>query len=120
VKKTKIEKEDLEKKIISLLSSEENGVLQKDIWKRLKIDSRIGVRILASLERKGKIIKIKKKRPDGKSYYIVKLPTKKIKILPIHLIEDLVCFSCLDATICSKEGELNPITCNKLTEWLYK
>ncbi len=48
----------LEERALEIIRSSPNGVLQSDLWKELKIDSRKCSRIIARLESEGKIKRI--------------------------------------------------------------
>lgn len=107
---------NIKNKIIQLVNSKENGISQKELWKVLKIDSKRGTKILLRLIKEGKIYRFKT-RINGKLVYVLKIP-KRLVILPIELVSDIVCFPCSDMNICSEEKPLNPITCQKLSKWL--
>jgi MarR family. len=114
--KGKINENQIREKILEKIRKEKS-ISQKELWKKLKLKSEIGTRILLKLIREGKIER-NVKYVNGKKIYFLSLPTPKIKVIPLNGIEDTVCFSCPDINICSEEGELNPISCSKMSNWL--
>lgn len=108
---------DIEEKILKLIKSKKDGILQNELWKKAKIDSSKCSRIVAKFEKEGKISR-EPYSEDGTRTYLIKIsekkeerPTKNYKLL---LIEDM--FS--PCTGCSLECV--PERCMLLTEWVYR
>jgi hypothetical protein len=121
VKKIKIKDENIiRKKILEAAEKNEDGINQKDLWKKTRIDSKIGTKVLIKLINEGKISRTLM-YVDGKKIYKVHLPRNKLTILPIEEIEGLVCFPCNKIfDDCTEGGTLSPVNCPKLNEWLEK
>jgi len=63
---------DLEKRIIEVLESVgEEGVIQRELWNLLGVDSRSGMRVVARLERRGLLTR-KRIYHKGKATYLLK------------------------------------------------
>ncbi len=118
MKKRKIKDENIiREKILQAIEKSNNGINQKYLWKVLKIDSKIGTRVLVKLINEGKVSK-SVSYVNGKKVYIISQPKHKLVILPIEQLEGLVCFPCSDIYKCSDEGELTPVNCPMLNSWL--
>jgi len=108
----------VERKILEVVASTGSvGVLQKDLWKLVGIDSRRGVRMVKSLERRG-LISREMVVYKGKKIYLVK-PTSKLLEVPAlpPILEDVPCFYCPHLLECSNLGE-KVLNCDKLEGWL--
>ncbi|WP_174590366.1 helix-turn-helix transcriptional regulator [Methanocella conradii] len=66
----------LEEKALEIIKSRPNGVLQSDLWKELKIDSRKCSRIIARLESEGKIKRIWETVRGTRTFRITYKPQK--------------------------------------------
>lgn len=69
--------DSLEDKALALIKSRPNGILQSDLWKDLKIDSRKCSRVIAKLEAEGKIKRTWETVKGTRTYRISYLPQKK-------------------------------------------
>lgn len=111
--------EQLEKRILDIVSaSGEAGVLQRDIWQLLNIDSRRGSKFIKRLERMG-LISREVIVHKGRKVYLLK-PTPKLRQIPKlpPELDAVPCFYCPLLPYCT--GELSKIlTCEKLNRWLY-
>ena len=108
----------IERRILDVIKKAgEKGILQREIWSKISIDSRRGHRILKHLEAQGVIERIPITY-RGRRTYIVK-PTAKlfmaIKIPPE--LEEVPCFLCKLLPRCSS-GHTNPLDCEKFSSWL--
>ena len=113
-----IEKMDMEKltnKVCDIVAKyETDGMLQSELWKRLKLTSRDGSRLALKLERLG-IISRDKILEKGRWTY--KLIIKKTPV-STESIEDAPCLTCLVEQKCSLEGEISPRTCQLIEDWV--
>ena len=113
-----IEKMDMEKltnKVCDIVAKyETNGMLQSELWKRLKLTSRDGSRLALKLERLG-IISREKILEKGRWTY--KLIIKKTPV-STESIEEAPCLTCPVEQKCSLEGEISPRTCQLIENWV--
>jgi hypothetical protein len=113
-----IEKMDMEKltnKVCDVVAKyETNGMLQSELWKKLKLTSRDGSRLALKLERLG-IISREKILEKGRWTY--KLIIKKTPV-STESIEDAPCLTCPVEQKCSLEGEISPRTCQLIEDWV--
>jgi len=113
-----IEKMDMEKltnKVCDIVAKyETNGMLQSELWKKLKLTSRDGSRLALKLERLG-IISREKILEKGRWTY--KLIIKKTPV-STESIEEAPCLTCPVEQRCSLEGEISPRTCQLIEDWV--
>ena len=108
-----------EKKLIELIKKAgKDGILQRDLLKKLNIDSRKGSRILSSIERKGLITR-KKISYRGKRTYLITI-RKSIRTKIPEILKEIPCFSCPYLNRCGEGGSPDPRNCRILEEWLIK
>lgn len=96
----------------------EKGVLQRELWKILGIDSRNGARIVRRLEQQGYLTR-EAVMYKGRKTYIVRI-TKKV-LTPIvvdPVLKSIPCFTCEYLEKCGEGAEINPIKCEKINKWL--
>ena len=108
----------IEKRILDIVaSSGDVGILQRDLWKLVGIDSRKGVRIVKRLERRG-LLNRELVTHKGKKMYLLKPTSKLLNVpeLPPSLGE-IPCFYCPHLLECSNLDE-RILKCEKLEEWL--
>ncbi len=114
----KIEKVDMEKlthRVCDILAvRESSGMIQSELWKKLKLSSRDGSRLALKLERMGNITR-EKILENGRWTY--KLILKKTPISTIS-IENAPCLICPVEQKCTLEGEISPRTCVWIEEWV--
>ena len=111
----KVDMERLTNKVCELLAVYEGeGVLQSELWKKLKLTSRDGSRLALKLERTG-IINREKILEKGRWTY--KLILKKTPI-STQSIENAPCLICPVEQKCSLEGEISPRNCQWIEEWV--
>lgn len=109
--------EDLEYKVFKLIRDHgDRGILQSQLWKRIKATSREGSRISLRLERAG-LIERKRELHNGKWTY--RLIAKKRAVNPMSIL-DLPCTFCPNQDRCGLGGPISPATCPLMTEWLNK
>lgn len=90
------------------------GILQSELWKKMKADSREGSRTIIRLEKRG-FIERKKELHDGRWTYRV---FAKHKLSTIDSILDIPCAACDFESRCSEDSSISPTKCLMLTEWL--
>ncbi|MEE9563528.1 MAG: transcriptional regulator, partial [Nitrosopumilaceae archaeon] len=114
----KIEKVDMEKlthKVCDILAEHESdGLIQSELWKKLKLTSRDGSRLALKLERMGNITRDKILEKGRWTY---KLLIKKTPISTTS-IENAPCLICPVEQRCSLDGEISPQTCQWIEEWV--
>jgi Lrp/AsnC family leucine-responsive transcriptional regulator len=105
----------IEEKILILIKSKKNGILQNELWKTVKIDSSKCSRIVAKLEKEGQISREQDSSKGSKTFLIkgIEKRQEKVKNYKLLLIEDI--FS--PCTGCSLECV--PGQCVPLSEWIY-
>ena len=93
---------------------ENNGTLQSDLWKKLKLSSRDGSRLALKLERMGMITREKILEKERWTYKLI------IKKIPINTksIEGSPCLTCPVEAKCSLDGEISPKTCKLIEDWV--
>jgi len=114
----KIEKVDMEKlthRVCDILAERESsGMIQSELWKKLKLSSRDGSRLALKLERMGNITR---EKILEKGRWTYKLILKKTPISTIS-IENAPCLICPVEQKCTLEGEISPRTCVWIEEWV--
>jgi len=93
---------------------EAKGILQSELWKKLKLSSRDGSRLALKLERMGMIMREKILEKERWTYRLV------IKKIPISTksIEGAPCLTCSVQSKCSIDGEISPKTCQWIEDWV--
>jgi len=114
----KIEKVDMEKlthRVCDILAERESrGIIQSELWKKLKLTNQIGSRLALKLERMGNITR---EKILEKGRWTYKLILKKTPISTIS-IENAPCLICPVEQRCTLEGEISPQTCVWIEEWV--
>jgi hypothetical protein len=106
---------DLERRAFQLiLDSDDDGVLQSDMWKALDLTSREGSRLALKFEEKG-VVERRKVLHEGRWTYKLFSQTKPVTI---ESIKDCPCIACGDIDKCFTGGQMSPITCPSLTAWV--
>jgi len=90
------------------------GMLQSELWRKLKLSSRDGSRLALKLERMG-IITREKILEKGRWTY--KLIIKKTPI-STQSIENAPCLVCPVEQKCSVDGEISPRSCQFIEDWV--
>ena len=111
----KVDMERLTNKICDILAEKESdGMLQSELWKKLKLSGRDGSRLSLKLERMGTITREKLLENDRWTY---KLILKKTPI-STQSIENSPCLVCTVEQKCSLDGEISPKTCQLIEDWV--
>ena len=121
IRNFQIEKMDMDKlsnKVCEIIADfEDKGMLQSDLWKKLKLNSRDGSRLALRLERRGLISREKILQKGRWTYKLI------IEQAPIKL-ESLVNSPCLTCTVeqkCDSENsypEPSPLHCQLIEDWV--
>jgi hypothetical protein len=92
----------------------DEGMLQSDLWKKLKLTSRDGSRLSIKLERRN-IVKREKILENGRWTYKL-----RISKMPVNTqtIEAAPCLICPVEQKCSIDGEVSPKTCPLIEQWV--
>lgn len=107
--------QDSASKIRGLVTEGGNeGVLQRDLWKMLGLDSRDCSRLVVRLERRGMIRREKMLDGDRWTYKLTPLQ------MPANVksIERCPCTTCPYNSKCSLTGVISPLCCPWITEWV--
>ena len=100
-----------------LLDKEENGILQTDVWKKLKLNTKDGSRLSLKMEKMGYITRQKILKNGRWTYtlFIEKAP------ISFESITDAPCLTCTVEQKCSLENELpepSPRNCELIEKWV--
>ncbi|HDD33899.1 MAG TPA: transcription factor TFIIIC [Thermofilaceae archaeon] len=109
----------LEKRILDIVAaSGDAGILQRDVWHLLNIDSRRGVRIVKRLERMGFLTR-ELVVHKGRRMYLLK-PTPKLLLSPQlpDSLDEVPCFYCPKLLECASEAGRS-LNCERLEKWLH-
>ncbi len=92
----------------------DEGMLQSDLWKKLKLTSRDGSRLALKLERRS-IVKREKILENGRWTYKLKISKMPVST---QTIEAAPCLICPVEQKCSIDGEVSPKTCPLIEQWV--
>ena len=92
----------------------ENGMLQSELWKKLKLTSRDGSRLAIKLERRN-IVKREKILENGRWTYKLKISKMPVST---QTIEAAPCLICPVEQKCTLDGEVSPRTCPLIEQWV--
>ncbi len=121
IRNFQIEKMDMDKltnKVCEIIADfEEKGMLQSDLWKKLKLNSRDGSRLALRLERRGLITREKILQKGRWTYKLI------IEQAPIKLesLVDSPCLTCPVEQKCDPENaypEPSPLHCQLIEDWV--
>ncbi len=110
--------EMMERKVYEVIrEAGDAGIMQRDLWRRTGLDSRLGMRILRRLERQGLVSREEIVYKGRRSYLIrVKAPAEREVYLPEYL-DRIPCFFCPSLRRCAY-GERDILSCPLLNRWL--
>ena len=113
-----IEKMDMEKltnKVCDIVAKyQTDGMLQSELWNKLKLTSRDGSRLALKLER---LAIISREKILEKGRWTYKLIIKRTPV-STESIEGAPCLTCPVEQKCSLEGEISPLTCQLIEDWV--
>ena len=121
IRNFQIEKMDMDKltnKVCEIIADyEDKGMLQSDLWKKLKLNSRDGSRLALRLERRGLITREKMLQKGRWTYKLI------IEQAPIKLesLVDSPCLTCPVEQKCDFENaypEPSPLHCQLIEDWV--
>ena len=121
IRNFQIEKMDMDKltnKVCEIIADyEDKGLLQSDLWKKLKLNSRDGSRLALRLERRGLITREKMLQKGRWTYKLI------IEQAPIKLesLVDSPCLTCPVEQKCDFENaypEPSPLHCQLIEDWV--
>ena len=121
IRNFQIEKMDMDKltnKVCEIIADyEDEGLLQSDLWKKLKLNSRDGSRLALRLERRGLITREKMLQKGRWTYKLI------IEQAPIKLesLVDSPCLTCPVEQKCDFENaypEPSPLHCQLIEDWV--
>ena len=121
IRNFQIEKMDMDKltnKVCEIIADfEDKGVLQSELWKKLKLNSRDGSRLALRLERRGLISREKILQKGRWTYKLI------IEQAPIKLesLVDSPCLTCPVEQKCDFENaypEPSPLHCQLIEDWV--
>ena len=111
---------EMEKKALNLIKKEP-GILQSTLWRRLKLDSREGSRLVLRLVRKGLVrreqVSINGRR-TYKLYPIEGRPSTQRLVVDIGIALGIPCTTCPHFKECGSHEFYDPTTCPILDGWL--
>ena len=97
-----------------LLNQDSNSMLQTELYKKLKLSARNGARLSLKLERMGTVTRQKILENERWTY---KLILKKTPVSTDSL-GGAPCLTCPVEQRCSVDGEISPMTCPYIEEWV--
>jgi len=111
----KVNMEKLTNKVCVILAEKEStGMIQSELWKKLKLGSRDGSRLALKLERMGTITR---EKILEKGRWTYKLIIKKTPISTESIV-NAPCLTCPVEQKCTLDGEISPITCQWIEDWV--
>ena len=121
IRNFQIEKMDMDRitnKVCEIVSAyEDKGMLQSDLWKKLKLSNRDGSRLALRLERRGLISREKILQKDRWTYKLI------IEQTPISLesLQNSPCLTCPVEQKCDVSNvypEPSPLNCQLIEDWI--
>jgi len=113
-----LEKHDMDRltnRVCEILFERESaGMIQNELWKKLKISGKDGARLALKLERKG-IIDREKMLEKGRWTYRLVLRKSPIST---ESIENAPCLTCPVEQRCAVDSEISPLTCTLIEDWV--
>ncbi len=110
--------EIMEKKLYEAIrEAGDTGIMQRDLWRKLGIDSRVGMRILRQLERQGLVVREEVVHKGRKSYVVRAVERAEEGVEIPRFLEEVPCFLCPLLRRCVY-GEIDISGCAKIKRWL--
>lgn len=110
-----LDMEKLTTRVCNIVAEQgDEGMLQSDLWKKLKLTSRDGSRLALKLERRN-IVKREKILDNGRWTYKLKISKMPVST---QTIEAAPCLICPVEQKCSIDGEVSPKTCPLIEQWV--
>ena len=98
-----------------IISYGTDGMLQTELWKKLKLSSRDGSRLALKMERIGMITR---EKILEKGRWTYKLIIRKAPVSTIS-IENAPCLICPVESKCALNNEISPKTCQYIEDWVF-
>lgn len=92
-----------------------DGILQSELWREMKADSREGSRAILRLERK-RLIERKRELHSGRWTYRV---FARRKYSSINSIMDVPCSFCDIEARCAPAAAVNAARCDRMNTWIF-
>jgi hypothetical protein len=109
------QKSEVEQKALKLIfEAGDKGVLQKDLWKDLKVSSREGSRLAKKFQEKDRI-KREKELNNGRWTYRLFIKRKPVTL---NSVQGCPCLICDEMDKCFRGGLSDPTICQALTAWV--
>lgn len=110
--------EMMERKVYEVIrEAGDAGIMQRDLWKKTGLDSRLGMKILRRLERQGLVFR-EEVVYKGRRSYVVRARTLAEKEIHLpELLDSIPCFFCPNLRRCAY-GERDILSCSLLNRWL--
>jgi len=106
---------DLEQKALQLvMNTGDKGLLQSELWRKMKASSREGSRVSLKLERKGLVLR-DRELSEGRWTY--RLYSKRQPV-SIDSILACPCLTCGENVRCGAGSKSSPNECDQLTQWI--
>jgi len=122
IRNFQIEKKDMDRitnQVCEIVAGyEDNGMLQSDLWKKLKLSNRDGSRLALRLERRGLISR--QKILDSKDRWTYKLIIEQTPI-SLESLQNSPCLTCPVEQKCDTENvypEPSPLYCQLIEDWV--
>jgi DNA-binding Lrp family transcriptional regulator len=113
---------DLEKQALELIRKTE-GILQSDLWKKMKLDSREGSRLVLRLVKKG-LVRREQVTVNGRRTYklfaVQERPRKVDLLIDVSTALKVPCMTCPFFHECRPNDFHNPASCPILDIWLQR
>lgn len=110
--------EMMERKVYEAIrEAGDTGIMQRDLWKKVGMDSRLGMKILRRLERQGLITREEVVYKGRRSYVLRAAPPAEKEVQLPELLDSIPCFYCSDLRRCAY-GERDVLSCPLLNRWL--
>ncbi len=113
------EKTDLESLLYTTIKEHgSKGVLQSELFHKLKIDSKEATKIILRLTKKG-LIKKEPVMQNGRRTYRLYAEKRELDInVSLDVLVEIPCFTCKYLNECAPGNRWNPSTCSILDNWL--
>ncbi|MEM0088083.1 MAG: hypothetical protein QXT33_04270 [Thermofilum sp.] len=110
--------EMMEKKVYeTVLEAGDTGIMQRDLWRKIGLDSRLGMRILRRLERQGLVKREEIIYKGRRSYLVRAVPSAERELQLPDFLDEVPCFYCPNLRHCAY-GERDILSCPLLNRWL--
>lgn len=95
----------------------DKGIVQSDLWKKLKIDSKRGSRLVQRLILEGRITRRSVVFKGRRTFLILPI-VREVPIVPFNTLAEVPCFKCPELGRCTLGYMTSPYDCLILGGWL--